>query len=70
MRRVVFLVLALILVSDSADARRRVFYKIKKPTPPAIAKPVPAPATTPVRIIPIARWDLWCARIGGLDCAP
>ncbi len=58
-------VLAMLLVSSDAEARRYRIYKVAKPKPVAA---VVAPAIAQVRIIPINRWDLWCARVGGLEC--
>lgn len=56
-----------ILSSDAADARRRVYYRIRTPAPAA----APAPeikAVKTIRVIPTVRWRLWCERIGGSDC--
>lgn len=57
-------ILAFVLAVESAEARKRVVYKIKKP--PAVIAKSEEPR---VRIISIPRWDLWCERVGGLDCA-
>lgn len=54
-----------VLISGTAEARRRVYYRIAKPV--ARITPPPTDIRT-VRIIPIVRWPLWCERIGGLDC--
>lgn len=62
-RAITFALLAAVLITSTADARRRAIYRIERTKP----KP-PIEASTLVRIIPIVRWKLWCERIGGLEC--
>jgi hypothetical protein len=56
----------------AASRRRRARYLYRKaPAEKAEviqAKAEPISDTKSVRIIPITRWPLWCARIGGTEC--